>query len=59
MSPVAIVIAMVVGGLVGWLIGKNKGIGGLGFVLGALLGLIGWIVVGVMKGNKADNPPPQ
>jgi hypothetical protein len=58
MDPIVIVFGMVFGGLVGWLIGKNKGLGGLGIVLGGLLGLIGWIIVGVMKGNTLDNPPP-
>ena len=48
---------MIIGALVGWLIGKNKGLGGLGAVLGGLLGLIGWIIVGVMKGNR-DDPKP-
>jgi hypothetical protein len=34
---------------VGWMVGKTKGRGLLGFVLGALLGLIGIIIVAVMK----------
>ena len=56
----AIVIGIVIGALVGWLIGKNKGLGGLGLVLGGLLGVIGWIIVAVMKGNpEMPNPPPQ
>jgi hypothetical protein len=49
-----IIPALIIGGLVGWLIGKGKGLGGLGLVLGGLLGVIGWIIVAVMKGN-----PPQ
>ena len=48
----AIIIGLVIGALVGWLIGKNKGLGGLGLILGGLLGVIGWIIVAVMKGNK-------
>jgi hypothetical protein len=56
----AIIIGLVIGALVGWLIGKNKGLGGLGLVLGGLLGVIGWIIVAVMKGNRdAGNLPPR
>ncbi|HUS32374.1 MAG TPA: hypothetical protein VMZ53_27930 [Kofleriaceae bacterium] len=56
----AIVIGIVIGALVGWLIGKNKGLGGLGLILGGLLGVIGWIIVAVMKGNpQGPNTPPQ
>lgn len=53
-----VLFALVIGGLVGWLIGKGKGLGGLGLVLGALLGVIGWIIVAVMKGNQDLNQPP-
>jgi hypothetical protein len=59
MRPEVMIPAMIIGGLVGWLIGRNKGLGGLGVILGALLGLIGWIIVGVMKGNRDQQPPPQ
>ncbi len=45
-----IVGMLVVGGGVGFAIGKGKGRGGFGFVLGALLGLIGWIIIAVMPG---------
>ena len=55
----AIVIGLVIGALVGWLIGKNKGLGGLGLILGGLLGVIGWIIVAVMKGNKDATTPPR
>ena len=56
----AIILGLVIGALVGWLIGKNKGLGGMGIVLGGLLGVIGWIIVAVMKGNPdAGNTPPQ
>jgi hypothetical protein len=58
MRPEVLIPAMIIGGLVGWLIGRNKGLGGLGVILGALLGLIGWIIVGVMKGNRDQQPPP-
>jgi hypothetical protein len=36
---------LVVGGGVGYLIGKTRGRGGLGFVLGFLLSWVGWIIV--------------
>lgn len=39
-------------GLVGYLIGNGKGIGGLGCLLGGLLGPVGWIILIVMNGNK-------
>jgi ribosomal protein L37AE/L43A len=48
-NPGAIVVGMVVAGLIGFAIGKGKGHGLAGFFLGAFLGLIGWIIVGVMK----------
>jgi hypothetical protein len=51
----AIIFGLVIGALVGWLIGKNKGLGGLGLVLGGVLGVIGWIIVAVMKGTP-QNP---
>jgi hypothetical protein len=44
-----IVIGICIGGSIGMAIGKGKGHGGLGFVLGALLGLIGWIIVACLK----------
>jgi hypothetical protein len=56
----AIVIGLVIGALVGWLIGRNKGLGGLGLILGGLLGIIGWIIVAVMKGTPQNpNQPPR
>jgi hypothetical protein len=54
MNPAIIVIGMIVGPLVGYFIGKPKGLGGLGAVLGFLLGFIGWIIVAVMKGNNLN-----
>jgi F0F1-type ATP synthase assembly protein I len=58
-NHMAIIIGLVIGALVGWLIGKNKGLGGLGLILGGLLGVIGWIIVAVMKGNPDANQPPR
>ena len=45
-------IGMLVGGAVGALIGSSKNRTGLGFVLGALLGCIGWIIIAVMRGDR-------
>jgi F0F1-type ATP synthase assembly protein I len=38
-----------IGGGVGALIGSSKGRGPLGFVLGLLLGIIGWIIMAVLS----------
>lgn len=38
-----------IGGGIGAAIGSSKGRGGTGFVLGVLLGFIGWIIVAVME----------
>lgn len=54
----AIILGLVIGALIGWLIGKNKGLGTLGIVLGGLLGVIGWIIVAVMKGTPANPNQP-
>lgn len=48
-SPGTTFIGMAVGAGVGYLIGKNKGRGVLGAVLGGLLGCIGWIIVAVLS----------
>lgn len=39
---------MLVGGVIGYFIGASKDRGGLGAVLGALLGCLGWIIVAVL-----------
>ncbi|MBA3501872.1 MAG: hypothetical protein M4D80_04175 [Myxococcota bacterium] len=50
---------MLVGALVGWAIGKGKGQGALGAILGGFLGIIGWIIVAVMKPAPGfDSKPP-
>jgi hypothetical protein len=43
-----------VGGGVGALIGKSKGLGGTGFALGLFLGFIGWIIVAVMEPSQEE-----
>lgn len=42
---IALVLYVIIFGLVGWGIGERKGRAGAGFVFGALLGPIGWVVV--------------
>ena len=44
----ALAVPFVIGGMVGLLIGMFKGRPGLGFVLGALLGCIGWAIIAFM-----------
>lgn len=41
----ASLFGMVIGGLVGYLIGNSKGRPGLGVILGALLGCLGWVIM--------------
>jgi MFS family permease len=48
-GSVIIVIALIVGGAVGWAIGNHKGRPVAGFWLGFLLGVIGWIIAACMK----------
>jgi len=40
------------GGGIGYAIGQSKGLGGTGFILGLLLGFIGWIIVAVMEPSE-------
>ena len=49
---VLILFVGVVGPVVGFLIGKPKGHGVLGAVLGCFLGLIGWIIIAVIPAKK-------
>ncbi len=55
---VVFVIAAVVAfkGGIGYLIGRNKGLGGIGFALGLFLGIIGWIIVACMSGTPGGSP---
>jgi len=48
-----IVFVVLFKGGIGYLIGRNKGKGGLGFVLGLFLGIIGWIIIAVIPGEPA------
>jgi hypothetical protein len=50
-DPTVLYVALWIGGAggIGALIGSGRGRGGLGFVLGVLLGLIGWIIVAVVS----------
>ena len=47
-----VLFALIIGGVVGALIGRNRKIGaGWGALLGAVLGLIGWIIALCSKKN--------
>ncbi len=48
-----IVFPMLIGGAIGYLIGKRKNQQVLGLVLGAFLGCIGWIIVAFLPANQA------
>jgi F0F1-type ATP synthase assembly protein I len=41
-------VGILIGGGIGYLIGNSKGRPGLGVILGALLGCIGWIIVAII-----------
>lgn len=46
-----------IGGLVGAAIGSIRGHAGPGFVLGACLGPVGWIIAAVMAGKAKPSAP--
>jgi hypothetical protein len=50
---IALVLYVMVFGLVGWVIGERKGRPEAGFLFGALLGPIGWLVVAAGPDVKA------
>ncbi len=52
---VAWIPGAILGGVVGYLIGRNKGLGTAGIWLGALLGCVGWVIVALLK--PASTPP--
>jgi hypothetical protein len=52
---IALVLYVMVFGLVGWVIGERKGRPEAGFLFGALLGPIGWLVVAVGPDIKAQH----
>lgn len=54
-----ILIICLIFGLVGFLLGKTKGKEGVGFLLGILLGPIGWIVVLLLGGSRHKCPKCQ
>jgi len=47
-----ILLNLLIGGLVGYAIGKQKGRGTAGFFFGCFLGIIGWIMVAVGPNYK-------
>lgn len=48
----AFLVIWIVMGFIGMAIGSSKGRGGFGFLMGLLLGFIGWIIVAVMPEAK-------
>lgn len=48
----SVILVLSLLGFVGYLIGKGKGMGGVGFFLGFILGPIGWFIVMATSGNK-------
>ena len=52
--PIALLLYVLIFGLVGGLIGESKGRSGAGFIFGALLGPIGWLIVAIGPDIKAE-----
>jgi hypothetical protein len=50
-------IALPIGALLGWMIGKPKGLAGEGAVVGALFGPIGWLVMACAKSEGMRKCP--
>lgn len=47
-----LMVGPVVGGTVGYLIGKDKGRGTEGILLGIFLGCLGWVIVAILKPSQ-------
>lgn len=53
MEVLALIIVIAIRGGIGYLIGRNRIIGeGWSFILGAVLGLIGWIIIACSQKNN-------
>ena len=48
------IVAGVVFGLVGWAVGRSKGLGGIGFLLGFFLNILGVIIIFFMGGDSSS-----
>jgi hypothetical protein len=55
---VSLVVGTVLCGVVGALIGQRRGLRTKGFILGLLLGPIGWLWVAAMPSRKPGGPTP-
>lgn len=51
-----ILLGLVLSGIIGYFLGSHKGMGAFGFLVSALLGPIGWLLVLVSKGNVRKCP---
>ena len=52
---VGIAVAVAFWGGIGYLIGRGKGKGWLGFFLGLFLGAIGWVIIALIPGESRVN----